>query len=151
MKTNKMNKVLIALSFDPTALRIAEVGSTLAHRLDAELVLLHVIEDLATYTLNYQMMGPFQLDNVVEVKQASQDFLDKVKLHLGDETILTVIKEGDFAEDILDTATELDVDIIVMGSHSSKWLGNNRLGIVSDDVIQKTTISLFIIPTIMRD
>ena len=148
MKTNKMNKVLIALNFDPTAQRIAEVGSTLAHRLGAELVLLHVVEDLATYSLNYQIMGPFQLDYALELKQASQNFIEKVKLHLGDATLVSVIKEGDFAKCILETATELDVDIIVMGSHSSKWLGSSMLGSVSDEVLQNTDISLFIIPTI---
>jgi len=147
MKTNKMNKVLIALNFDPTAQRIAEVGFTLAQRLSAEVVLLHVIEDLAAYSSNYQIMGSFQLDNVVELSQASQNFLDKVKRHLGDETMLTVIKEGDFAENIIHTASELDVDIIVMGSHSFKGLQNILMGSVTKDVLQKTTKLLFIIPT----
>jgi len=147
MKTNKMTKVLIALDFDPTAQKIAEVGFTFAQTLGAEIILMHVIVDLATYSLTYLNMGPLQLDSVDELKQASQNFLDKVKRHLGDDTILTVLKEGDFAESILDTANEFDIDIIVMGSHSSKWLENIMMGSVTADVLKKTTIPLFIVPT----
>lgn len=130
MKTNKMTKVLIALDFDPTAQKIAEVGFTFAQTLGAEIILMHVIVDLVTYSLTYLNMGPLQLDSVEELKQSSQNFLDKVKRHLGDDTILTVLKEGDFAESILDTANEFDIDIIVMGSHSSKWLENIMMGSV---------------------
>ncbi|HEY5593249.1 MAG TPA: universal stress protein [Paludibacter sp.] len=151
MKTNKMNKVLIALDFDPTAQKIAEVGFTLAQTLGAEVILLHVIVDLVTYSLTYLNMGPLQLDSVDELKQASQNFLEKVKRHLGDDTILTVIKEGEFAEIILETATELDADIIVMGSHSTKWLENIVMGSVTADVLKKTTIPMFIIPTKKRN
>ena len=151
MKTNKMNKVLIALDFDPTAQKIAEVGFTLAQTLGAEVILLHVIVDLVTYSLTYLNMGPLQLDSVDELKQASQNFLEKVKRHLGDDKILTVIKEGEFAEIILETATELDADIIVMGSHSTKWLENIVMGSVTADVLKKTTIPMFIIPTKKRN
>lgn len=147
MKTNKMTKVLIALDFDPTAQKIAEVGFTFAQTLGAEIILMHVIVDLVTYSLTYLNMGPLQLDSVEELKQSSQNFLDKVKRHLGDDTILTVLKEGDFAESILDTANEFDIDIIVMGSHSSKWLENIMMGSVTADVLKKTTIPLFIVPT----
>jgi len=96
-------------------------------------------------------MGPLQLDSVDELKQASQNFLEKVKRHLGDDKILTVIKEGEFAEIILETATELDADIIVMGSHSTKWLENIVMGSVTADVLKKTTIPMFIIPTKKRN
>lgn len=151
MKTNKMTKVLIALDFDPTAQKIAEVGFTFAQTLGAEIILMHVIVDLVTYSLTYLNMGPLQLDSVEELKQSSQNFLDKVKRHLGDDTILTVLKEGDFAESILDTANEFDIDIIVMGSHSSKWLENIMMGSVTADVLKKTTIPLFIVPTKKRN
>jgi len=151
MKTNKMNRVLIALDFDPTAQRIAELGFTLAQTLGAEVILLHVIEDLVKYSLTYLNMGPLQLDSIDELQLTSQNFLDKVKRHLGDENMQTVLKEGEFADMILETATELDADIIVMGSHSTKWMENILMGSVTADVLQKTTIPLFIIPTKKRD
>ena len=104
MKTTKMNKVLIALDYDPTAKKVAKSGYSIATSMGAEVILLHVIEDLTVYSLSYLNMGPLQLDSVVELKEASQQFLDKTKLFLGDLTIQTVVKEGDFADSIFQTA-----------------------------------------------
>ena len=58
-----------------------------------------------------------------------------------------VIKEGDVAETILKTAKDQNVDIIVMGSHSRKWLENILLGSETEEVLKKTTVPLYIIPT----
>jgi nucleotide-binding universal stress UspA family protein len=74
-------------------------------------------------------------------------FLDKFKLHLGDETIKTIVEEGDFATTILKTAKSIHADVIVMGSHSKKWLENIIMGSVTGDVLRQTTIPLFIVPT----
>ena len=142
-----MNKVLIALDYDPTAKKVAKSGYSIASAMGAEVFLLHVIEDLTVYSLSYLNMGPLQLDSVVELKEASQQFLDKTKLFLGDLTIQTVVKEGNFADSIIQTAKELDVDIIVMGSLSKKWLENIVLGSVSQKVMLQSTIPMFIVPT----
>ena len=142
-----MNKVLIALDYDPTAKKVAKSGYSIASAMGAEVFLLHVIEDLTVYSLSYLNMGPLQLDSVVELKEASQQFLDKTKLFLGDLTIQTVVKEGNFADSIVQTAKELDVDIIVMGSLSKKWLENIVLGSVSQKVMLQSTIPMFIVPT----
>jgi nucleotide-binding universal stress UspA family protein len=151
MKTNKINKVLIALDYDPTSIKVAEVGFTFAKAMNAEIILVHVIVDLVTYSLSYLNMGPLQLDSVMELKVASEQFLQKTKILLGDMAIHTVIKEGDFAECILATAEELDVDVIVMGSHSRKWLENIVMGSVTEEVMRKTTVPMFIIPTKKRE
>jgi nucleotide-binding universal stress UspA family protein len=92
-------------------------------------------------------MNPLRLDSIEGLKMASQYFLDQSKQHLGDVTIQTIVKEGDFAEAILNTAKEMDADIIVMGSHSRKWLENIIMGSVTEKVLNHTSIPLFIIPT----
>ena len=160
MKTNKMKKILIALDYDPTAKSVADIGFLLAKSMEAEVILMHVILDPVYYSnVEYSpIMGfegttqilPIQLDSTNGLKDASQQFLDKFKLHLGDETIQTVVKEGDFAETILKTAKDLHVDIIVMGSHSKKWLENIVMGSVVEKVLRQTKIPLFIIPTKKR-
>src|SRR5450759_1705127 len=157
MKTNKMKKVLIALDYNPTAQKVAEVGFSMAKAMNAEVILLHVISDPVYYSsaeyspimgfTGYMDMGPLQLDSIDGLKKASQQFLDKSKQHLGDKTIQTLVKEGDFAESILKTAKDMHVDVIVMGSHSRKWLENILMGSVTEKVLHHTTIPLFIIPT----
>jgi nucleotide-binding universal stress UspA family protein len=157
MKTNKMNKVLIALDYNPTAQKVAEVGFSMAKSMNAEVILLHVITDPVFYASagyspimgfsGYIDVGPLQLDSIQGLKEASLQYLDKSKQHLGDKNIQTLVKEGDFADSILETAKEVHADIIVIGSHSRKWLENIVMGSVTEKVLHHTSIPLFIIPT----
>ncbi|MCX6234076.1 MAG: universal stress protein [Bacteroidetes bacterium] len=157
MKTNKMTKVLIALDYDPTAQKVAELGFSLAKTMGAEVILLHVISDPVYYSSaeyspimgfnGFMETGPLQLNSVDALKRASLHFLDKSRHHLGDKSIQTLVEEGDLAESILKTAKDLHVDVIVMGSHSRKWLEKIVMGSVTEKVLSHTSIPLFIIPT----
>jgi nucleotide-binding universal stress UspA family protein len=161
MKPDKMKKVLIALDYDPTAQKVAEAGFSLAKTMGAEVILMHVISDPVYYSSSefspimgftgYMDIDPLILDSVDGLKNAAQHFLDKSKHHLGDKTIQTQVKEGDFAESILKTAKDLHADIIVMGSHSRRWLENIVMGSVTEEVLHHTSIPLFIIPTKKRN
>jgi len=146
-KSSKTIKVLIALDYDPTAQKIAEIGFSLAKAMGAEIILLHVLVDLFYYFVPYLDMGSLQLESTDKLKNISKQFLDKTKQHLGDETIQTIVKEGDFAGTIISTANEMHVDIIVMGSHSRKWLENIVMGSVTEKVLHQAQIPLLIIPT----
>ena len=152
-----MQKVLIALDHDPTAQKIAEAGFNLANSVGAEVILLHVVADPVYYSstefspimgfTGYMDMGPIQFDSIDGLKTASQHFLDKSKHHLGNESIQTLVKEGDFAETILKTAKDLKADVIVMGSHGHRWLDEILMGSVTENVLHHSSIPLFIIPT----
>jgi nucleotide-binding universal stress UspA family protein len=157
MKTNRMKKVMIALDYNPTAQKVAETGYSLAESMKAEVILLHVITDPVYYSeVEYSPimgfagemeMGPLELKSVDGLKMTSKKFLDKIKHHLGDGAIQTIVKDGDFADTILESAKELHADIIVMGSHSRKWLEDIVMGSVTETVLHHSTIPLFIIPT----
>ena len=152
-----MKKVLIALDFDPSAQKIAETGYELARSMHAEVVLLHVVADATYYSsLSYSPIMGFdsfsnldivQTDAVTGLNEAAQSYLDKSKHYLGDETIQTIVKGGDFGEDILEAATEVNADIIVMGTHSRSGLDKILMGSVAEKVLHKSLIPLFIIPT----
>ncbi|MEO8413620.1 MAG: universal stress protein [Ginsengibacter sp.] len=152
-----MKKVLIALDYAPPAQKIAETGYALAKALDAKVILLHVVSDVAYYSsLNYSPIMGFdsfnnfdliQPDNFEALSKAAQNYLDTSKEHLGDDSIETIVKDGDFGDAILDTAREMDVDIIVMGTHSRHGLDKILMGSVAEKVLHRSTIPLFIIPT----
>src|SRR5665647_1666223 len=149
-----MKKILIALDNNAGAQKIAEAGYELSEALRAHTILLHVTSDSTNYSsLNYSPILGFdsfsnldvvQTDTVQELKRTAQDYLDNIKLKLGDETIRTVVKEGNYAENILQTAKEMNADIIVMGTHSRKGLDKVLLGSVAENVLHHTTIPLFI-------
>ena len=152
-----MKKILIALDYDPVAERIAEKGYELGKAMNAEIILLHVVSEAFYYTSqNYSpIMGYEGFNNlnvlpaidVEALRKAALDFLNSSKRHLGDENIQTIIKDGDFADSILEAANEVAANLIVMGSHGRRGLDRMLLGSVAEQVLHKTTIPLFIIPT----
>jgi nucleotide-binding universal stress UspA family protein len=153
-----MKKILIALDYSPTAPKVAETGYALAKAMNAKAILLHVISDVTYYSsLDYSPIMGFggfsnldtvQTNTIEEIKKAAQTYLDKSKQHLGDERIQTIVKKnGDYGEAILKIAKELNVDIIVMGTHSRRGLEKIWMGSVAEKVLHHSLIPVFIIPT----
>lgn len=148
--------VLIALDNNAGAMRIAGLGYELAEALHAHTILLHVTSDATYYSsLNYtpilgydhfSNLDVVQSDTVSKLKNTAWDYLGNVKKNLGDETIETVIKEGDYTENILQMASDMKADIIVMGTHSRKGLDKVLLGSVAENVLHLATVPMFIIP-----
>jgi len=151
-----MKKVLIALDYDPTSQKVAEIGFSTAKEMNAKVILLHVITDVVHYSSTeysaimgmqgYMDTRQNQPDSAEGLRRTSEHFLNKIKLHLNDDTIYTMVAEGDVAESILKTAKDMFVDIIVIGSHSQKWLENVLLGSITEKVIRHTPIPLLIVP-----
>jgi nucleotide-binding universal stress UspA family protein len=151
-----MKKILIALDYDPSAQKVAESGYLLAQTMDAEVTLLHVMSDPTYYSEigHVKIMGfAGHMDTNIETSKIkiepekfSQDFLNKSKLHLGNNNIDTIVKEGKSAESILKTAKEIKADLIIMGSHSRKWFKNIAIGSVTEKVLINTVVPVIIIP-----
>ena len=161
MKPEKKKKVLIALDYDPTAQKVADVGYAMSKSINAEVTLLHVMSDPVYFSSveNAPITGmtdslgidPLVFDADDRLKEVSQNFLDTIKHHLRDKSIITELEEGDFAETILMKAKGLGIDILVMGSHSHRWLENIVMGSVTSKVLRLTSIPLFIVSTKNRD
>lgn len=151
-----MKKILIALDYFSTAQQIADDGFALAKSMNAEVVLLHVVTDPVYYSStayspimgfgSYSDIDLMQLDIDDGLRKASHDFLDETKNHLDSTSIQTMVEEGDVAESILSAAKKINADLIVMGSHSRKWLEEVIMGSVTAKVLNHTAIPVFIIP-----
>ena len=157
MKTTEFKKVLIALDYDPSSVKVAEKGYALAKTLGAKIVLIHVLYEPVYYSsLEYSPIvgfndpmniGTFRTDTIQGLMEAAQHFLDKTKHHLADESIETILEKGETADSILKVAKKLKADIIVLGTHSRKWLENILMGSVTEHVLKHSTLPLFIVPT----
>lgn len=154
LKLIPMKKVLIALDYNPSAKKVAEVGFSLAKTMGAEVTLMHVIADYtyyfpadAMFEFNgFSSAGFMQKIDVEGLEKASLYYLEKIKEQLGDDSIQLISKAGDSASAILHAADDLHADLIVIGSHSRRWLDNILLGSVAKEVLSKTSIPMFIIP-----
>lgn len=151
-----MKNILIALDYGPSAITVAEKGYKLASAMSASIILLHVVGDAHYYsTVNYSpIMGfngymdiePASEDIVENLKASSMDFLEKTKSHFGNNSIKTLVKEGNVADSILDAVKEMQADMIVIGSHSRNWVEDMLIGNVTEKVLRHSTVPLFIVP-----
>jgi len=141
-----MRNVLIALDYDPSAQKIAEMGYSLAQSINADVVLTHIVLDPSLYSVSYLELGPLQLEGFECIKDVAKQFLENVRQNLGDDTIELNVEEGNCANTILNVAKSKGVEFIVMGSHSQSWIANKLLGSVTESVLRQTAIPLFIIP-----
>lgn len=120
MKNIKFKKVLIALDYNPTAQKVAEVGYSIANAMGADCLLVHILSTPIIYTsVNYDpIMGfsgfealkNYQLNAELLSKSANK-YLDKVKKHLGDSNVETIVKDGEFDDQIMETALNYEFNL----------------------------------------
>ncbi len=147
METLNFNKILIALDYDESAQKVAETGYALAKTMNAKVILLHVVYEPPIYYNSYMFMRNLHVDINEDLKKSTEYFLEKTKHFLGDETIGTLVAEGEIPDTILETASLYKADMIIMGSHSRKWLESILLGSATEKVLEKSTLPLFIVST----
>jgi len=151
-----MKKILIAIDYNPTAKNILEAGYSLAKSMSAEVTLLHVVADYTYYSSldyspilgfdSFSNLGVLQTNTLVELQNAAMDYLMKMKEFLKDDTIKTLVKDGDTGDAIIATVEESGFDIIVLGTHSRSGLEKILMGSVAEKVLRHSTVPLFIIP-----
>lgn len=151
-----VKKVLIALDYARSAQEVAETGYSIAKNMNAEVVLLHVMADVAYYSTpgympiigfsNFNHADFLEMIDVEGLKHAGMHFLDRMKDHLGDESITTILEEGDVDEMVNQTAHQLNAGMIVIGSRSRNWLEKVFIGSTAVKVLDHATVPLLIIP-----
>ncbi len=152
-----MKKILITLDYDPSAQKVAETGYKLGKAMNAAIILLHVIEDAVYYSsLEYSPImgfGGFGMPDMTQVpdeaafKSAAINFLENTRTHLKDESIDIITEDGGAAESIVKVVKEMDIDIVVMGSHSRSGLEKILMGSVTEKVLHHSSVPVLIIPT----
>ncbi len=148
-----MTNILIALDYGISAQKIAEKGFELASSMNAKVTLLHVVADETYYDsmdaepfLGFYGYDFFESKDSENLIQSSVAFLEKIKSNIKGAEGAIIAKQGDFATVILETAAALHANIIVLGSHSKNWLERAVMGSITESVLAKTNIPLFIIP-----
>ncbi len=152
-----MKKILIAIDYHPTAEKVAKYGHILAKAFGANVVLLHVLADAVYYSSSvydpimgfggYADLSMTAMSLVDDLEHSSYKYLNKIKEHLGDEEIKNYVRAGNTADVIIETAIELEAEMIVMGSHSQKWLEHLFIGSETEKVLRQIKVPLYIIPT----
>jgi universal stress protein A len=122
--------ILCAVDFDKNSLAAVPVAAELARDHDAALYLLHVVE---------LPPGPEVALSFGRMEDAARTRLERIshqKLKAGTRYELLVVT-GDAAGEVLQAATRLGIDLIVMATHGRKGLRRLVLGSVAERVVRE--------------
>jgi len=153
-------KILVATDFTPNSELAFKHAVMLARHNNAKIYLLHVLPQVDASMRSYlsSVMGEnrleeFEKDNIGkakdELKQTLDDFAKEELATFPEDLARFAGAEVAFGHPvikILEAANQLDVDLIVMGSHGKGALEHAFLGSVAEKVLKKSTRPVFVIP-----
>ncbi len=149
----KIKKVLIAIDYNPVSEKVIDAGYKLAQKMDAEVVLMHVVADVAYYGIQYPTFMGYEgfdtsldLNLATEMRGVAKTYLETVAEHLNDPSVGIQLEYGDAADAILKYAEEWNADLIVLGTHSHNFLEKLLLGDVASQVLKHTKVPVFMVP-----
>lgn len=153
-------KILYATDLSVNAVHAFKHAISLARRYDAKIVLLHVLPEVDTATMNYvatvmggEKLAGFELEHKAEIKVEISQRLHKFAReelidHPEDVARLAEIEVhyGNPVVHILQLADAHEADLIVLGSHGKGALKYAFLGSVAEKVLRKSHRPILIVP-----
>jgi len=141
----KIEKILFPTDFSEAAGRAFESAVFLADTHNAELLILHVVDQLHGFT-HYEILALTPMEIVEKlVKHAHDDMqamIDRVKDRVAaSETV----REGKTWAVICDTAKEENADIIVMASQGRTGLSHALIGSVAEKVARHASCPVLVV------
>ncbi len=138
--TIRISRILVATDFSVQAEHALTWAQHLSRAFGAKLVLLHVIDTFSLAEVSCRAIGSEMLPLVrAEGKEGMDRWL---KLAPDAET---VIREGSPRPLIVECATELKCQMIVMGTHGRSGLAHLLLGSVAEYVVRNSRVPVLTI------
>lgn len=136
-----LKRICVATDFSNPANRAFQYGLVFAKQFQAELHLLHVIEDIIpTVPEPGLAMLPTQ-EIMNSLRKASEDGMAKVisQHDVSGVDIRQVVREGVPFREVCDYATKESVDLVIVGTHGRSGLTHLLLGSVAERVVRSAT------------
>lgn len=143
--TNYSN-ILLATDFSDPAREAADHALMLADVCGARLHLLHVVEEFS-YWESFNLRH-FPTPEVYEELSSNARLALEALLEeddLGEIDVVVHVREGKPFVEIIRVAKELDVDLIVIGSHGQSGIAENLFGSTAEKVVRKAGCPVLVI------
>ena len=135
--TNGKAVILVALDLSPVSEAVMRAAAVAAAARPSELHLLHVLkpppaEPVETFHL--ATVGDQTIDKLKELARDLPSTVSRVAIH---------VRMGDAEVEILQLASDLEADLIVVGTHGYKGLDRILLGSVAEALIRNSPCPVF--------
>jgi nucleotide-binding universal stress UspA family protein len=134
-----LHRILVPTDFSKFSASALTYAAAFADKFNAELCLLHVVQDLAVFIPDMVTVAPPITPTIKQLTVAVQAAFDKlIEEHdLKRFRVTREVREGAPFYEIIRYAKEADIDLIVMGTHGHTGLAHVLLGSVSEKVVRK--------------
>ncbi len=134
-----LHRILVPTDFSKFSQSALVYAAAFAEKFQAELTLLHVVQDLALFIPDMVTVTPPITPTVQELTSAVQCAFDTLikDNHLDQFPLRREVREGTPFYEIIRYAREADTDLIVMGTHGHTGLAHVLLGSVTEKVVRK--------------
>jgi nucleotide-binding universal stress UspA family protein len=134
-------RILVPLEHTRTDLWILEHVRKLARHCSASLVLIHVADGWAARNIAQLDLRPSEEMNV------DRDYIERVAENLAAEglAVEAVLATGDPAKEITAAAAREHCDLIAMGTHGHKFIGDVIHGSVASAVRHQTSVPVLLV------
>ena len=143
---SSLKKVLCPVALTDISPKVAKYAKEVAKKYEAELQLMFVVFSISQRErphIKYAVPHDFDQQAMAQAENALQKFKDE---HLADiADCKLVVKCGDIAEEILEYAKAEGIDLITMGTHGRRTLGQVFLGSVAASVLQRAPVPVLVV------
>jgi nucleotide-binding universal stress UspA family protein len=153
----EFQKILIGIDDSKYAENAARYGFELAHKFNARVGLVHIVEPIITTPVNdTSMMGTLipslstavedvEITNVQE--QYSKKLIDDTIAKYGTGLQVTQFNEfGSTADAIIECAAQFGANLIVIGTHSRTGLDRFLMGSIAESVVRHSPVAVLVVP-----
>jgi nucleotide-binding universal stress UspA family protein len=134
-----LRRILVPTDFSQWSGSALTYAVAFAEKFGAEVLLLHVVQDLAVFVPEAALPAAPLVPPVEQFLRAAREALDRAAGGpvAGGVAVHPEVAEGVPAEEIVRLARERDVDLIVMGTHGRTGLAHVLLGSVAEKVVRR--------------
>jgi universal stress protein A len=116
-------EILLAADFSEYGDQVIQRAHELAKKYEARLNIIHVVEDIPIMDSSYGPIVPFDIDLTDQMMDAAQKRLAEIADRLAIPQDRRWVEIGSPKSEIIRIAKELQVDLIVIGSHGRHGIG----------------------------
>jgi universal stress protein A len=134
-----IRRILTPADFDVCSSPTIRYAAELAEKFGAELILLHIVQDLALAMPDAVMPTPVPVPMLTQLIDAAKNGLENlVKAeNLGRLNPRLEVRVGSPAGEIVAVANDLKVDLVCIGTHGRGGLAHFLLGSVAEKVVRQ--------------
>jgi universal stress protein A len=143
----QIKTILCPIDFSEISANALEYAVFLASHHHAELLILHVVEQLHEFE-HYQVLVLTPQELAEKMEEQAYEELNRLTEQIKKAIkVETVVRQGKPFVEIIKEAREKDMDLIVMASHGRTGVSHMLMGSVAEKVVRKAHCPVLIVRT----